>query len=195
MQKKTKEYSEIELIKMFGLSRFTGNNASPLMIKWTDTDTKLSVSEQEIFDFIYGNMVKNIVGWQEEDLKMQFISFVLYLGHLQSTDKYLNFYEKTIDATVEGHYLKTKTDFMIANGTIGIPEAPYFHFQEYKPFKNPSGDSMGQLLEAFLIAQHKNNNKKQVARRKRRKAGSVNFLITLNYIKMGPITRIFVLFR
>ena len=95
MQKKTKEYSEIELIKMFGLSRFTGNNASPLMIKWTDTDTKLSVSEQEIFDFIYGNMVKNIVGWQEEDLKMQFISFVLYLGHLQSTDKYLNFYEKT----------------------------------------------------------------------------------------------------
>jgi hypothetical protein len=33
-------------------------------------------------------------------------------------------------------------------------------FQEYKPNKNPSGDSMAQLLEAFLIAQQKNKNNK-----------------------------------
>ncbi|TAE01828.1 MAG: hypothetical protein EAZ97_02995, partial [Bacteroidetes bacterium] len=33
---------------------------------------------------------------------------------------------------------------------------PYFHFQEYKPNKNPKGDSMAQLIEAFLIGQTKN---------------------------------------
>ena len=49
---------------------------------------------------------------------------------------------------------------MLAKGLMDVFETPYFHFQEYKPYKNPSGDSMAQLLEAFLIAQEKNQNGK-----------------------------------
>ena len=49
---------------------------------------------------------------------------------------------------------------MLAKGTLGVPELPYFHFQEYKPYRNPTGDSMGQLLEAMLIAQKQNKNGK-----------------------------------
>jgi len=51
--------------------------------------------------------------------------------------------------------LKTKTD-MIATGVLSTPKIPYFHFQEYKKVKDPSGDPAPQLLEAFLIAQQKN---------------------------------------
>jgi hypothetical protein len=47
---------------------------------------------------------------------------------------------------------------MMAKGILDVFETPYFHFQEYKPHKNPSGDSMAQLLEAFLIAQERNKN-------------------------------------
>ena len=47
---------------------------------------------------------------------------------------------------------------MLAQGTLDFFTTPYFHFQEYKPYKNPSGDSMAQLLSAFLIAQEKNKN-------------------------------------
>ena len=49
---------------------------------------------------------------------------------------------------------------MLAQGVLDAYETPYFHFQEYKPHKNPSGDSMAQLLEAFMMAQEKNQNGK-----------------------------------
>jgi hypothetical protein len=96
----------------------------------------------------------------EEDLKMLLIAPVLMLGKLQNTERYYTFFERTIEDTVEGYFLKTKTDFMVAAGNVGIFKKTFFHFQEYKPLKNPTGDSMGQLLEAFLIAQQKNNNGK-----------------------------------
>jgi hypothetical protein len=51
---------------------------------------------------------------------------------------------------------------MLAKGILDVFETPYFHFQEYKPYKNPSGDSMAQLLEAFLIAQESNKNNKPI---------------------------------
>ncbi len=160
MAKKIKSYTETEMMDNFGLTRLLGNHAAPLMSQWVTTATILSSSEEELFNKIHKNVTENIIGWQEEDLKMQFISFVLYLGNLENTSRYLNFYEKTIESTIDGYFLKTKIDYMIAGGAIGIPKIPYFHFQEYKPLKNPSGDSMGQLLEAFLIAQQKNNNGK-----------------------------------
>jgi hypothetical protein len=49
---------------------------------------------------------------------------------------------------------------MFAKGILDVFETPYFHFQAYKPCENPSGDSMAQLLEAFLIAQAKNKKEK-----------------------------------
>jgi hypothetical protein len=61
---------------------------------------------------------------------------------------------------VEGIPLVVKTDYMLAKGTLDVFHTPYFHFQEYKPNKNPSGDSMAQLLMALLIAQTKNDNQK-----------------------------------
>ena len=161
MANKIKSYTEVELIKMFDLSRLTGNFDYELMSAWVAAvSIELDVFETKIFDKLYKNAQRNLIGWQEEDLKMQFISPVLILGQIEDTDSYSNFFERTIDATVDGYYLKTKTDFMVAKGNLGVHEAPYFHFQEYKPFKNPSGDSMGQLLEAMLIGQQKNDNGK-----------------------------------
>jgi hypothetical protein len=39
-------------------------------------------------------------------------------------------------------------------------KVPYFHFQEYKKDKDPNGDPIAQLVEAFLIAQENNKNSK-----------------------------------
>lgn len=160
MTKKIKSYSETELIKMFSLTRLSGNNKMPLMTRWTSAILNLKESEQEQFEEIYENAEKNIIGWQEEDLKMQLIAPILFLSKLRNTDRYYTFFERTLEDTIDGYFLETKTDFMVASGSVGIFEAPYFHFQEYKPLKNPTGDSMGQLLEAFLIAQKQNNNGK-----------------------------------
>jgi hypothetical protein len=156
MAKKSKQYSEAELIKMFGLTRLIGNKAHPLMAEWMNTETILNEHEQYLFNIILKDAFENISGWNEETLKMNFISFVLKLGYIANSPEYKTYFEETIQATIEGYFLKVKTDFMLAKGILDVPESPYFHFQEYKKDKDPSGDPDAQLLEAFLIAQEKN---------------------------------------
>ncbi len=160
MAKKIKQYGEAELIKMFGLKRLVGNNQHALMQELTQTQTILTAGEQYLFDDVFVDLAEKIGGWNEEMLKMNLIAFILRLGHLRETDEYKTYYESTIEATIENNFLKVKTDMMIAKGILEIPETPYFYFQEYKKVKDPKGDVTGQLLEALLIAQEKNNNGK-----------------------------------
>lgn len=161
-KEKAKSYTEAELIKTFQLKSLV-KEQSERMKSWLNvTDIDLSSGEQYIFDRIYNLAVDSIRGWSEEDLKMKFISWVLPLGYLTDNGRFLTYFEKTIFATVEGHFLSTKSDFMVATGILDKPEKPYFHFQEYKPHKKPSGDSMAQLLEAMLVAQHQNANENPI---------------------------------
>ena len=154
-----KEWSEGELIRTFKLNRNI-TTLTPLMKEWLDIPlVDLNSHEQYSFDKNILKAKKRISSWSEEDLKMNFISPVLELGHItDDDDEVVGYFDKIISATVEGIKLTVKSDFMLAKGTLDFFETPYFHFQEYKPYKNPSGDSMAQLLEAFLIAQEKNKN-------------------------------------
>ncbi len=161
-QNKVKAYQEAELIKMFGLTRIAGNDEHPLMQEWTTCTATFNQGEQYIFDLITRDLIRKIVGWNEEMLKMNFIAFVLELGHLGETERYKTYYENTIEATVQNYFLKVKADMVIAKGILEIAETPYFYFQEYKKVKDPKGDVTGQLLEAFLIAQEKNKNERPI---------------------------------
>lgn len=87
---------------------------------------------------------------------MKFISPVLELGKVTEDINFVSFFDKKLAATVKGYKLTVRVDFVIAKGLMDYMQKPYFHFQEYKPNKNPTGDSMAQLLEAFLIAQENN---------------------------------------
>ena len=153
-----KNWQEGELIKTFGLKKIK-EYATPLMKEWLDTPHPiLSVPEQYIFDYALDNALRDIEGWSEEDLKMKFISPMLHLGRMtEDRNNLISYFDKTISATVEGIKMTVKSDFMLAKGVMNIYGEPYFHFQEYKPNKNPQGDSMAQLIEAFLIGQTKNS--------------------------------------
>ena len=153
-----KSWREGEIIDAFKLKRIV-THRTPLMQEWLDVQTpELNAGEQYNFEKTYAKAVKDITGWNEEDLKMKFIGPVLELGHLSDDETAIGYFDKTISATVDGIRLSVKSDFMLAKGILDVVKIPYFHFQEYKPYKNPSGDSMAQLLEAFLIAQEKNKN-------------------------------------
>ena len=157
-----KQYSEAELIETFGLTRIE-DNTTPLMQEWLSVKKPVfTVIEQHIFDEKLLLAHQNLFNWNEEDLKMKFISFILPLGHLIDTDKYITGFEKSITAVVNNIRLTTKTDFLVSSGRYNIHKSPYFHIQEYKPSKKPTGDSMAQLLEAMLITQVLNNNKKPI---------------------------------
>jgi hypothetical protein len=131
----------------------------------------LSVTPPILEDTELGNFEKlvkkmpKIKTWSEEDLKMKFISPVLELSRLMDDDGFVSFFDKKMGATVQGYKLSVKADFVIGSGLMDYMEKPYFHFQvggtpQYKPEKNPTGDSMAQLLEAFLIAQEENSDGK-----------------------------------
>lgn len=155
-----KGWREGELIETFNLNRVITSQTA-LMQEWLDVQTpELNVAEQYNFDRSLLKAQKNMAGWYEEDLKMKFISPILELGHLADDEIVIGYFDKIISATVEGIKLTVKSDFMLAKGILDVYRTPYFHFQEYKPYKNPSGDSMAQLIEAFLIAQEKNKNGK-----------------------------------
>jgi hypothetical protein len=155
-QNKEVRYSEADLILELGLERIV--EYTDLMKEWLAPETQLNKMEEQIFDKILLRAKRDITGWQEEDLKMKFLSPILELSNLMEGENFQTYFEKTVSATVENHFLKVKTDFMMASGVLDKPQNPYFHFQEWKPHKKPTGDSMAQLIEALLIGQEVNNH-------------------------------------
>lgn len=164
-KRKIQKYSEAQLIAIFGLEKI--RQATPLMLRWLETTTTFSPYEQDTFSRILAQAVENIDAWAEEDLKMNFIAFVLELADLKSSKSIRTFFDKTIEAEREGYFLKVKSDFMMGKGILDMLQTPYFHFQaggepQYKKDKDPNGDPLAQLLEAFLIAQVLNKNQNPI---------------------------------
>lgn len=155
---KTKEWKEAELMLHFQLKKIAGIK-TPSMQEWlTTTEPIFTAFEAELFESTYQDGFENIAFWAEEDLKIYFIANVLRLSGLMNRDNkgYVALFEKRLSATINQTKLAVRTDFLVAKGFKNIIETPYFHFQEYKPHLNPTGEPMAQLLEAFLIGQAEN---------------------------------------
>ena len=158
-----KQYTEGKLITLFNLTRITSNVITPLMKKWLTFEPPiLNVGEQYIFDEALLRAEQGITAWNEEDLKMKFISQIIPLGHLTDNGRFMTYYEKKLTGMVDGIPLSVKTDFMVAKGILTFYQNPYFHFHEYKPQGNPTGEPMAQLIEAMLLGQEKNQNGKPI---------------------------------
>jgi hypothetical protein len=157
---KSKQYKEADLILLFNLKRIV-TYQTPLMKEWLSVDSPtFDIFEEHTFNKKLEDAQINISGWSEEDLKVKFLAHIIELGHLESGNGIVTFFDKMISATVESTLLTVKADFMMAKGLLNVLQKPYFHFQEYKPQINPKGEPMAQLLEAFLIAQVKNRDTK-----------------------------------
>jgi hypothetical protein len=150
---------EDKLIQRFNLIRLT--SLTPLIQEWLDVEQPIFTAyEKATFDKILAKALSNIEEWSKADLKMKFIASVLELGGLIDDTRMVAYFGQPLSATVEKIRLSVQSDFMLSKGILDSPEKPYTHFQVYRPNKNPTGDSMAQLLEAFLIAQVKNQNGK-----------------------------------
>jgi hypothetical protein len=157
-----KAWREGELIESFKLTCIT-RTYTPLMQEWLDVTTPvLNVGEQYFFDKLFSKVGEQIRGWNEADLKIKFIRPVLELGQLIDDEIVMSYFDRNISAVVDDVRLNVNSDLMLSKGILDFIKTPYFHFQKYSPYKNPSGDSMAQLLEAFLIAQAKNKNGKPI---------------------------------
>ncbi len=156
---KKKEWREGEMILTFKLNKIN-EPYTDLMNEWLDvTLPQFEDWEQKNFDTLVEKK-NRVMSWSEEDLKMKFISPILELAGVLENKHFASFFDKKLEAKVDDYPLSVRADFLIAKGLLDFMERPFFHFQEYKPQRNPTGDSMAQLLEAFLIGQVKNDDKK-----------------------------------
>ncbi len=94
--------------------------------------------------------------WNEEDLKMYFISPLILLSKLKQKT-YRAFFDCTLKAELQNETIGGRVDCVVGRGSQ-FPVDPIFFLQEYKPKKNPSGDPLGQLLIAMLATQQLNND-------------------------------------
>ena len=81
-----KNWREGDVIQTFKLNRII-TQQTPLMLEWLNAEApSLNVAEQYDFDRDLIKAQKYIAGWNEEDLKMKFISTILKLGQFDVFD-------------------------------------------------------------------------------------------------------------
>lgn len=120
----------------------------------TESEKENLLEQQEVLVF-------NILGWNEQELALNFIGPVVAMLRFKSK-KFNLFAERVIEATlkaVDGSdlMLNGKPDGIIASG-FREPEMPFFSFHEHKQEIDSSGDPAGQVLAAMLVGQAQNQN-------------------------------------
>lgn len=108
-------------------------------------------------------LIEEVDVWNEEELKMHFLSVVFMYADIDIPKKIKLFYERTLSATVNDTPLSVICDAMIATPfSINTPQKPYFFMQEFKKGKKVQDDAEGQMLIAMLIAQELNKDGKPI---------------------------------
>ena len=141
----------------FGLTEIVENY--PLLDEWIgSSEEKITLAEQERLDVLRLRLLKNFRSWNEETLKMKFISPLLELIDYDFGD-FQSLFDAEMKGVVDKTELKCITDFMLAKTVDDVIQTPYFYFHEYKRKKNNSDDPIAQVLIPSLIAETLNEEK------------------------------------
>ena len=124
--------------------------------KWFNSDIKLSEDIQEFLKKLLEKKGDLISLYNEEDLKMHFISQIF--NHIDFTviEKEIRFFsEESLSYEAENFIFNGEPNFFIARG-LDFPEKPYFFIQEFKR-QARDGYPEPQLLAELISAVELNN--------------------------------------
>ena len=155
---KSIELLEPILIETFGLQRLF--KSTPLLDDWLSATGELNDIDTSIIGESQEKLIENADSWNEEELKMSFISIVIFLARFSNTIR--TYYDREISAVINGINVSCKADMMLSKGIGELIKTPYFFLHEYKREKKYSGDPVGQMLGGMLVAQAKNNDEKPI---------------------------------
>lgn len=147
---------EPTLVRTLGLNRLYQN--TPLMNDWLSATGDLTDFDKALLDESQAKLIKNADAWNEEELKMSFISIIIFLARYD--DPIRTYYDREMSMKIGEYTLLCKADMLLSKGFGELIETPYFFLHEYKREKKYSGDPIGQMLGGMLISQAKNNNEK-----------------------------------
>ena len=124
---------------------------------WFSFKYKISESENSFFQKLINKNELYLSAYNEEQLKMKFLSLILDKVDFFFDDK-KDWYDYSLSATVNGTLIKGRPDFMVAKGDF-FPSVPYFFLQEFKPSytaANPEFQLLAEMLVAMQINKKKN---------------------------------------
>ncbi len=158
-------YEELNL--EFGYRRIIGSFT--VLDKWlSDAKTiPMTDNDAQAIEGLRRNLQVEVVGHNEEELKVHFITPILNIVKIGKPDVYKLFAQRNISAFVTNKKgitdkLGGRVEAMVAIGTQN-PRHPYFFINEYKPLnKSTPSDPLGQLVAAMIVAQVTNADDKPI---------------------------------
>ena len=143
------------ILETFGLD--TVRNCARLR-RWQTVSGEIAPYQQQWLEEVRRDLEQWWDLWNEEELKMHFISSVFRAAQIDVPKKIATFYERPLRGTLLNQEFVVVCDCMVATPTKGNrPDKPYFFFQEFKRSKGDKLDPEAQMLLAMLLAQAKNN--------------------------------------
>lgn len=153
---KLNHYSIFEVIDTFDIKK---NRNCEVLKNWMNVSGTFTPFEAQLMEEVRLQLELKWDEWNEEELKMNFISFVLFTAKVHEQDVINVFYERKLSGTVNETKISLVVDCMLASPTnSGLPKAPYFFLQEFKRSLGDSHDPEGQMLAAMILTQALNQN-------------------------------------
>ena len=131
----------------------------PTLTNWLQASFEVSAQETSVLNQLQERLDALGEDWNEDELKMNFISPIMLLVGYGIKNNYNYFFQRGITATVQGTEMSGIVDMVIASGWTK-PTKPYFFLHEYKQDQANKGSARAQLLAAMLAAQSSNANEK-----------------------------------
>lgn len=159
MKKKINHYDINEVIDRFDIDKIFD---CEILKEWLSPEYEtLRPAYFEILEEARLRLVQKWDEWNEEELKIHFISFVLMAAQLEIPKVISTYFERKLSGKVREIPISVVIDCMVATPMkSGRPKAPYFFLQEFKRSKGDTHDAEGQMLAAMILAQEINSDNK-----------------------------------
>lgn len=130
----------------------------PLMQEWLAAQHKPDAVRTVILEELRLYLREYTDSWQEDELKMCFISPLIAMVHYMSP-KYKIFTQRNLYAAFPdlNWEVNGRIEWLISKGKV-TPKQPFFCLHEYKQENRRDNDPLGQLLAAMLAARTFNKN-------------------------------------
>ena len=141
----------------------TRSSSCVQMTAWQTVTGSISESYQNVLEDARLDLIPNHREWNEEEIKMEFVSLVMRAAKINEPQKIKVFYERPLKRVINGYDISVQCDCSVATPTVGgRPAQPYFFFKEFKRTKGDSLDPEAQMLAAMVAAQDINADDKPI---------------------------------